>query len=212
MGTGARTHEFGKTFWEDHWARSAAGEQPTLPVNPYLLAETSHLATGTALDAGCGTGSEAVWLAEHGWLVTGADISATALAIAAERATAAGVDGRIEWVEADLTRWQPARAWDLVVTGYVHASIDQLALYRRIASWVAPGGTMLIVGHLSGHHDSHGSHEHPEGATASRDGIPSVFAAPGWRVDADYENVRTVHAGGHRVRLRDVIVRARRTA
>ena len=49
---------------------------------------------GTALDAGCGEGAEATWLASRGWDVTAADISAEALARAAARAVAgdAGTD------------------------------------------------------------------------------------------------------------------------
>ena len=209
------THDFGKTYWEDHWARSAAGEHSSMPVNPYVPAETTHLPAGTALDAGCGTGAEAIWLARHGWRVTGADISSTALATAAERASAAGLQPRIEWVQADLARWNPQQTWDLVVTSYAHADIDQLALYRRLASWVAPGGTLLIIGHLHGRHDDHGDHgdhRHPEAATASPEGISEVLAAPGWRIDASYENARTLDLAGRRLPLRDVVVRASRTA
>ena len=71
--------EFDKNYWEVHWTLDSPGqEQRQLPVNPYLPAETMRLPPGAALDAGCGSGAEALWLAEHGWLVTAADISATA--------------------------------------------------------------------------------------------------------------------------------------
>jgi hypothetical protein len=68
------THDFDKDYWERHWdRRSGAGEDaPHL----HLARETNGLAPGTALDAGCGTGAEAVWLAARGWHVTGADIAA----------------------------------------------------------------------------------------------------------------------------------------
>ena len=46
----------------------------------------SELTPGTALDAGCGAGAEAIWLAAAGWQVTAADISSQSLARAAERA------------------------------------------------------------------------------------------------------------------------------
>lgn len=203
------THEFDKPYWESHWADVAMGGDRSRPVSPHLLSETTHLPAGTALDAGCGTGSEALWLAEHGWRVTGADISATALAAAASRASAAGLDGSVEWIETDVARWEPGRRWDLVVTSYAHPDTGQLAFYRHVASWVAPGGTLLIVGHARGRGHAHGS-DHPESATATQAEITRLFTAPGWRIEASYEKSRIMRAGGRPTRLHDVIVRARR--
>lgn len=200
--------KFDKSYWEDHWAPAMTGQARRLPVNPYLSAEVTHLPVGTALDAGCGTGSETFWLAEQGWQVTAADISGTALTTAQGHAADAGLDDRIEWVEADLVRWAPGRVWDLVVTSYAHADIGQLAFYERIASWVAAGGTLLVVGHL--HSPERHGHQHPDDATATLTGITSLFAGPEWRIEANYENTRTVHAGDRAVQLRDVIVRAHR--
>lgn len=206
-----QTHEFDKEYWEGQWGASTSGRKRSLSVNPYLTAETAHLSVGTVLDAGCGTGTEALWLAERGWEVTGADISGTALAEAKARAATAGVGERIDWMEVDLSRWKPARTWDLVVTSYAHAQIGQLPFYRRVASWVAPGGTLLIVGHLHSHQqDVHHGHEHPQAATATLDGITNLFGSPGWRIDSAYEHTRTVHPGGSPMRLDDVIVRVHR--
>jgi SAM-dependent methyltransferase len=205
--------EFDKAYWDNHWVGTATGPDRSLPVNPYVPAETAHLAAGTALDAGCGTGNEALWLAEQGWQVTGADISATALSTAAHRSDRAGLTAQVQWIEADLTDWTPGRDWDLVVTNYAHSAAGQLAFYERIASWVAPGGTLLIVGHLHDHeHHEHGHHgQHPEGATATLTGITELFTAPDWRVDSSYEATRTVYPGGRAVQLSDVVVRAHRT-
>lgn len=203
--------EFDRDYWEGQYRPATSGRSRQLPVNPYVTAETAHLPVGTALDAGCGTGTEALWLAEQGWDVTAADISATALAEARTRAAAADAGRRIEWVETDLSRWEPARTWDLVVTNYAHAQIGQLALYRRIAPWVTHGGTLLIVGHLHGdHHDVHHGHDLPQGATATLQGITKLFRSLEWRIDSAYEHTRTVHPGGSPLHLRDVIVRARR--
>jgi SAM-dependent methyltransferase len=201
-------HEFDKAYWEDHWAPAiAGGTDRGLPVNPYLPAETRDLPAGTALDAGCGTGAEALWLADHGWRVTGADISTAALAAAADRAAEAGRAGRVEWVDADLTTWEPGRTWDLVITSYAHPHTGQMAFYERIASWVSPSGTLLIVGHL---HGPHGGSGHPDTATATQAGITGLFDNPGWQVDASYVATRTVQAGGQAVHLYDVVVRAHR--
>ncbi len=47
-----------------------------------------------ALDIGCGTGTNAVWLAGQGWRVTGIDLSARAIGRARTRAEQAGADIR----------------------------------------------------------------------------------------------------------------------
>lgn len=202
--------QFDKSYWEEHWATRPDPEPRTLPTNPYLPLETTGLQPTTVLDAGCGTGAEALWLAEHGWQVTAADISATALATARARAIASDLAGVVDWVEVDLSRWAPARTWDLVVTSYAHSELGQLEFYRRISSWVAQGGTLLIVGHL---HD-HGHHEqqHPVHATASRAAITGLFADADWRIESDYESTRAVHPDGKALRLHDVVVRARRVS
>lgn len=186
-----------------------------MPVNPYLAPETTALRVGTALDAGCGTGTEARWLAAQGWRVTGADISAQVLARSAEHTAAAGLGDQVEWIEADLARWEPERTWDLVVTNYAHPDTGQLTFYQRIAWWVAPGGSILIVGHRHGsgnghHRDSEYGGAHPEAATATLADIAMLFPAPQWSIDTSYENTRTVHTGPRSRELDDVIFRAHR--
>ncbi|WP_183101300.1 class I SAM-dependent methyltransferase [Nocardioides pelophilus] len=198
-------HTFDQSYWEKHWSSGdAPARSEQMPANPYLSTETAALEVGSALDAGCGTGAEALWLAAQGWTVTGADISSAALETAAARADAAGLADHLEWVHADLTSWEPERSWDLVVTSYAHPAAGQLDFYRRIASWVAPGGTLLIVAH------DHGAH--PEHATAAVAEIKELFAGASWRIDTGYESSRTVEAGGGVTDLRDVVVRVHRTS
>jgi 2-polyprenyl-3-methyl-5-hydroxy-6-metoxy-1,4-benzoquinol methylase len=115
-----------------------------------LIAEVASIRPGRSLDAGCGHGSETLWLAAHGWEVTAVDFSASALAHARSTAEALGpeIANRIVWVEADLASWTPRHNhFDLVVCLYVHVagSVDEMV--RRLASGVAPGGTLFMVGH-----------------------------------------------------------------
>ena len=53
-----------------------------------------------ALEIGCGTGTNSVWLAQRGFDVTGLDLSATAVEQARARASAAGVTAR--FLQADV--------------------------------------------------------------------------------------------------------------
>lgn len=215
------THDFDHGYWQAHWQRR--DDPATAPVNPHLVEAVAGLRPGTALDAGCGDGAEARWLADQGWQVTGADISGEALARAARRDGGANA---VRWVEADLEVWAPDAPFDLVTTHYAHATMPQLDLYRRLAGWVAPGGTLLIVGHLApagdGHQHGHGGghgHQHGHGfdpddappaeATVTAATTAAVLDPDVWHVVTAAERVRTGAGVDGAVReLHDVVVRA----
>ena len=133
--------------------------------NRQLVVEAGELRPGTALDAGSGEGGDALWLAERGWQVTAVDFSTVALERAAANARARGLADRIEWLHADLDTWTPDPGrYDLVTAHYLHARwADRPALFRRLAAAVAPGGTLLVVGHLLAGEDGHGHHGHRAG-------------------------------------------------
>ena len=146
-------------------------------VNPVLVNVVGRLPAGTALDIGCGEGGDAIWLADRGWQVTAVDVSATALARAAERAAAAGVGGRIDWQRHDLERTFPTGAFDLVSAQYLHSGVDFLReqVLRSAVHAVASGGLLLIVGHAGfppwadnpclPDHSDHSDHSHAHFAT-----------------------------------------------
>ena len=117
--------------------------------NRQVVAETEGLTPGTALDVGCGEGGDAIWLAGRGWRVTGTDFSAVALDRCAALAERAGVADRTEWRQADARTWQPdGEQWDLVSSQFIHLSDGGMPdLVRRLGDAVAPGGTLLVVGH-----------------------------------------------------------------
>ncbi len=144
---------FDQRFWEDRWSqvlRDHSDQVARRPPNQWLTTEVAGLPPGLALDAGCGHGSDALWLAARGWHVTAIDFSASALAHARSTAEAMGADvaERIDWVEGDLSTWtpQPGR-YDLVVSLYVHVADSVEAMVQRLAAGVAPGGTLFMVGH-----------------------------------------------------------------
>jgi SAM-dependent methyltransferase len=144
---------FDQSSWERRWTQVLGASPDKVarrPPNPYLLLEIADVQPGRVLDAGCGHGSEAIWLAASGWQVTAVDFSATALDFGRSLAGAAGPDiaERIEWVEGDLGTWgPPPRHFDLVSCLYVHVAGSVIDMVRRLGRGVAAGGTLLLVGH-----------------------------------------------------------------
>jgi SAM-dependent methyltransferase len=62
------------------------------------------LPPGRALDIGCGTGTNCLYLASHGWHATGIDFAGNAIAKAHEKARAAGeLAGSATFIRADAT-------------------------------------------------------------------------------------------------------------
>jgi 2-polyprenyl-3-methyl-5-hydroxy-6-metoxy-1,4-benzoquinol methylase len=144
---------FDQGSWEGRWAhllRESPEKVASRPPNPRLLEEIGEMRPGFALDAGCGHGSEAIWLAASGWRATAVDFSATALDFGRSTALAAGADvaDRIEWVEGDLGTWTPPPGrYDLVSCLYVHVAGSVVELVQRLGAGVAPGGMLLLAGH-----------------------------------------------------------------
>jgi cyclopropane fatty-acyl-phospholipid synthase-like methyltransferase len=60
------------------------------------------LKPGRALDLGCGTGTNSLYLARHGWAVVGVDLAATAIHKARRKAREAGLSA--DFHTADVTR------------------------------------------------------------------------------------------------------------
>lgn len=144
---------FDRDFWQQLWSRTLRERADTVadrPPNAHLTAEVADLCPGRALDAGCGHGSDTLWLAAHGWHVTAVDFSAAALAYARSTAEAAGTDiaGRVDWVGADLQTWTPEPGhFELVSCLYVHVAGTVEEMVWRMGAAVAPGGTLFLVGH-----------------------------------------------------------------
>jgi SAM-dependent methyltransferase len=133
---------------EQAWDERYSGSELiwTAKPNMFLVREIEGLEPGTALDLACGEGRNSIWLAEHGWQVTGADFSAKGLekgrALAAQR----NVDVAFE--QHDATTWEPTRSFDLVAVFYLQLPQPERthALKNALAA-VANGGTFLLVAH-----------------------------------------------------------------
>jgi SAM-dependent methyltransferase len=106
-----------------------------------------------ALDAGCATGSHALGLAELGWRVVGLDSEEAMIALAREKAAAAGLASRASFILADALDQgggaAPARGpFDLVLclgNTLPHFRGESAAAFLRSARGrLAPGGRLVL--------------------------------------------------------------------
>jgi SAM-dependent methyltransferase len=153
-----------KTAWNQRYTDS----ELVWSAAPNIWVEqlTKDLPPGKALDIAAGEGRNALWLAARGWHTTAVDFSAVALQRARSLAKEQlGPDaGALETLEADVQTWVPqAGSYDLVLVVYLHLPKRQRsAIMRAAAEAVAPGGTLLIVGHdLENLTSGHGGPQDP---------------------------------------------------
>jgi SAM-dependent methyltransferase len=201
-------------FWDERY-RSADALWSGQP-NPQLVTEVAGLTPGTALDAGCGEGADALWLAARGWQVTAVDISTVAVERGAAHARAIGMDvaQRITWLQADLTNWIPAAAsYDLVSAQFLHLPREpREALFRRLAAAVASGGSLLIVGHHPSDLQTIPRPLSPDRFFTASD-IAALLDPHGWDIVISTARERgATDPAGRPVIIHDAVVRARRGA
>jgi SAM-dependent methyltransferase len=122
----------------------------TIPPELAAVVESDGaLAPARALDIGCGTGTQSVYMAGHGWRVTGVELLDQPLRRARDRASAAGVE--VEFVKADASRLADAGltpGFALVLDrGCYHGlNGDQRATYSAgVSALAAPGATFLLM-------------------------------------------------------------------
>jgi SAM-dependent methyltransferase len=196
------------------WDEKYAGIefQSTLPPSGFVAAELTGLRPGRALDLAAGHGRHTVWLAGQGWQVTAVDFSRVGLDQARKLSAARGVDaGRVDWVLADLDDYQPARAaFDLVLMAYLQVgAVLRNKVLARAAAALAPGGTLLVVGHdLANLAEGAGGPRYPEVLYT-----PEAITAglPGLRIVRADRVRRPVEHDGAPATAVDTLVRAERT-
>jgi SAM-dependent methyltransferase len=161
---------FDRDFWDERY-RSARRVWSGKP-NPHLVAEVAGRPPGRALDAGCGEGADAIWLARREWRVLAADISGVALERAAQHArdTDPAAAARIEWRQVDLLARPPEPGcFDLVSAQFLQLPLQpRTRLFTALAAAVRDGGMLLVVGH----------HPSDLGAGVPRPPMPELFYTP----------------------------------
>jgi SAM-dependent methyltransferase len=123
----------------------------TSQVVPELIAyiEGEKPEPGRAIDLGCGTGTNAVYLAEHGWEVVGVDFVGSAIRKARRRARRTGVEGKTRFVVTSVTRLDRLKGppFDLALdVGCLHSLTpdDQRDYADGLARRLRPGATFLL--------------------------------------------------------------------
>ncbi len=135
-------YRLGFTPWDGH------------PIAKNLQDLVEELPAGKALDLGCGTGDSSLYLAQHGWKVTGVDYVPQALDKA--RAKAAANKASVDFVHADITHLSQAGIGTdfrlIVDNGCLHnmRDSDRDAYVREVSAVAAPGARLLIVAFLPG--------------------------------------------------------------
>jgi SAM-dependent methyltransferase len=192
----------------EDWDRRYA--QPNLlwglTPNRFLVAEVSELSPGRALDLACGEGRNAIWLASRGWQVTAVDYSGVAIATARKRAQDEGEV--VDFVCADLLEYEPEpEAFSLVLLFYLHlVPHERRLVLERAAGALAPGGTLLLVGHdLSNMTDGVGGPSDPAVHLTPEDVVGEL---PGLEIEKAGQVLRPV-PDADRPAI-DALVRARR--
>jgi SAM-dependent methyltransferase len=196
----------------DDWNRRYSTEELIWSDAPnrFLVSETEAMSPGRALDLACGEGRNAVWLAQRGWRVTGVDFSEVALAKARALAAARGVE--VEWIAADLDRYEPpAAAFELVIVFYLQVpAASRRAILRRAEAAVAPAGLLLVVGHDSTNLErGHGGPRDPAVLYSAADVVADLERLEVERAEAV---TRPVDTNEGRREAVDLLVRARAPA
>jgi SAM-dependent methyltransferase len=206
--------KFDESFWDERYRQH--GSVWSRNPNASLVAEAAGLRPGSALDVGSGAGADSIWLARLGWRVTAVDISSVALARAAERASQdPEAAGRITWAHHDLTSSPPpAGTFDLVSAQFMHLPLAQRTeLHHRLAASVAPGGTLLIVGHHPSDLEA-GIHRPSEpGLLFTPEEIAADLDPDEWEIDVCEARQRSApDTDGNPVTVTDSVLRAHRRA
>jgi SAM-dependent methyltransferase len=87
-------YSFGRTPWDTG----------ITPPELRAVVEGGQVGPGRALDLGCGTGTNVIYLAQHGWEASGVDISSRAIALARRKLRQADLSRRASVYAGDVTR------------------------------------------------------------------------------------------------------------
>ena len=137
-----------RDFWQQRfaqrqmpWDRGAPGPQIA-----DWLADGSLTPGLRVVVPGCGSGHDALALAQAGCAVTAIDYAEAAVRLTRERLAAAGVAAEV--VQADVLVWQPDAPFDVVYEQTCWCALhpdDWRAYAAQLQRWLRPGGRLLML-------------------------------------------------------------------
>ena len=127
--------------WDQRYAEGAY--RPRTWPSPFLVERLPELPRGRALDLACGTGRNALCLAEAGFEVEAVDISGVAI----ERARTTSRDRglAVDWRVADLDGFEPPPGRYHLVTVIRYTNRTMM---ERLPEGLAEGGVVVVEHHL----------------------------------------------------------------
>jgi ubiquinone/menaquinone biosynthesis C-methylase UbiE len=140
-------------FYEVNLVRTAKIVEPDdFVVN--LVPHLAEMGASRILDAGCGAGRNAIFLAKQGFHVVGLDISSTALKLAQERANEIGLRNFI-FVEHSFSKMPfPDDQFDAVISCYSVENVPLPETRRALGEMrrvIKQGGLVLVTLHSVKH-------------------------------------------------------------
>ncbi len=137
-------------FWYCYLKGHVPWDTGVTPPELTALIEEGHLCPGRAIDLGCGTGTNAVYLAQHGWDVIGVDYVVRPIQVARRKAAQANVAERTRFIVGDVTElWKLdlGELFDLAIDigcGHSLSSEAYPEYIRSLAQIVRPGGIFML--------------------------------------------------------------------
>jgi SAM-dependent methyltransferase len=140
-------YRIGAARWKRGWDTGVGPELRALVEDGTFSPE--RLGGSRAIDLGCGSGANVLYLAEHGFEATGVDFSPVAVERAGAAAAERGLAGRARFVVGDVTRSIPGveAPFDLVVLFNVLQDLPasgRRGLAELTRSLTRPGSKVLL--------------------------------------------------------------------
>jgi SAM-dependent methyltransferase len=138
-------------FWE--WLylfKKTPWDTGITPPEIVAIIDSDRVSIGRALDLGCGTGTNAIYLAQRGFAVLGIDVSRRAISLARRKVRAAQLADRVRLERGDVTlmrRWVACQSIDFAFDIGCFHNLKAEARQRYVAALTGvlkPGAIYML--------------------------------------------------------------------